>query len=81
MNKKTWTDWEVIKPCPNCHIGHLISSDKNFVQSETRESAILTTDEPSYPYTDYVFSEHLKCDKKKDLTKMSKAINKRRKPI
>jgi hypothetical protein len=62
MNKKTWTDWQVIKPCPNCHIGHLISVDTKFVQSETRESAILTTDEPSYPYTDYVFTEHLKCD-------------------
>jgi hypothetical protein len=62
MNKKTWTDWQVNKPCPNCHIGHLISIDKNFVQSETRESAILTTDEPSYPYTEYVFTEHLKCN-------------------
>ncbi|WPU96224.1 DUF4145 domain-containing protein [Mucilaginibacter sabulilitoris] len=62
MNKKTWTDWQVNKPCPNCHIGHLISVDNKFVQSETRESAMLTNDEPSYPYTDYVFTEHLKCD-------------------
>lgn len=61
MNKKIWTDWKVNKPCPNCITGELISIEKKFVQTETRTSSIQTTEEPSYPYTDYVFTEHFSC--------------------
>ncbi|MBB5645739.1 DUF4145 domain-containing protein [Pedobacter cryoconitis] len=62
MNKKIWIDWRVNKPCPNCITGELISIDKKYIQTETRASSIQTTEEPSYPYTDFIFTEHLKCN-------------------
>ncbi|WP_426324352.1 hypothetical protein [Pedobacter sp. R-06] len=58
MNENIWTDWRLPRPCPKCHLGELFSINKKFVQTETRESLINALDEPPYPVSGYVFSEH-----------------------
>ncbi|RLJ77347.1 DUF4145 domain-containing protein [Pedobacter alluvionis] len=62
MKKKTWTDWQINKPCPACGNGELISIKEKYVQTETRISSIQTTEQPNFPFTDYVFTEHLNCN-------------------
>ncbi|WP_259065009.1 DUF4145 domain-containing protein [Mucilaginibacter sp. X4EP1] len=61
MNKEIWTDWRINKPCPSCQLGRLKEHPKKpFMQSETLASENMTSQ--GYPYYDYVFTEHLKCD-------------------
>jgi len=73
MNKNIWTDVNADLPCPNCMIGFLMHSNQ-ILSTETLQSLI----DNEYhkrglvnPDTVYLVSNHLKCNKCKDVVVMT----------